>query len=116
MQLKTDMTIRKFEDRDYAGVVAVSNAIFPDRPGTVEEWRYEDEHYNKKLVNERYVAEDRSSGITLGHAGLWQMAWAFHPRKFGMEIRVHPDHQRKASGRRYGYACRRCSATMRRST
>ncbi|MGH2362696.1 MAG: hypothetical protein ACRDGM_19395 [bacterium] len=42
-QLKTDMTIRKFEERDYAGVVAVGNAIFPDRPGTVEEWRYDDE-------------------------------------------------------------------------
>jgi len=97
-QLKTDITIRKFEERDYAGVVAVGNAIFPDRPGTVEEWRYDDEHYDKKCVNERYVAEDRSSGTTLGYAGHWHMAWSFHPRKFGMEIRVHPDHQRNGIG------------------
>jgi GNAT superfamily N-acetyltransferase len=82
--------IRAFEDRDYGGVVAVSNAVFPDRPGTVEEWRYDDEHYDKKFVNQRFVAEDPATGAIIGYAGMWQVAWAFHPQKFGSEIRVHP--------------------------
>lgn len=97
-QIRANVIIRPFEDRDYAGMVAVSNAIFPDRPGTVEEWRYDDEHYDKKFVNERYVAEDRSSGTLVGYAGIWQVAWAFHPQKFGSEIRVHPVHQRQGIG------------------
>jgi mycothiol synthase len=97
-QVRANVTIRLFEERDYEGVVAVSNAVLPDRPGTVEEWRYDDEHYDKKFVNERYVAEDRTSGTAVGYAGLWHTAWAFHPQKFGMEIRVHPDHQRKGIG------------------
>ncbi len=90
-QAVTAVDIRPFEDRDYEGVVAVANAVFPDRPGTVEEWRYEDEHYDKKYVNERLVAEDRESGAIAGFAGYWQVAWAFHPQKFGAEVRVHPD-------------------------
>jgi len=97
-QTRANVTIRPFEDRDYTGMVAVSNAIFPDRPGTVEESRYDDEHYDKKFVNERYVAEDRSSGTLVGYAGIWQAAWAFHPQKFGSEIRVHPVHQRQGIG------------------
>lgn len=97
-QVRADVFIRPFEDRDYAGVVAVSNAVFPDRPGTVEEWRYDDEHYDKKFINERYVAEDRATGSLVGYAGLWHVAWAFHPRKFGAEVRVHPDRRRRGVG------------------
>ncbi len=97
-QTKLNVTIRSFEERDYAGAVAVSNAVFPDRPGTVEEWRYDDEHYDKKFVNERYVAEDRATGTIVGYAGLWHMSWVFHPQKFGAEIRVHPAYQRRGIG------------------
>ena len=97
-QVRADVTVRPFEERDYQGAVAVSNAVFPDRPGTVDEWRYDDEHYDKKFVNERYVAEDRSSGGIVGYAGLWHVAWAFDPQKFGSEIRVHPAHERRGIG------------------
>lgn len=96
--LKTDVRIRPFDVRDYHGVVEVSNAVFPDRPGTVEEWRYDDEHYDKKFVNERYVAEDPATGTIVGYAGIWHVAWAFDPHKFGSEVRVHPSHQRRGIG------------------
>ncbi len=29
-QIRADVTIRPFEERDYSGAVAVSNAVFPD--------------------------------------------------------------------------------------
>lgn len=90
--------IRPFENQDYEGAVAVSNAVFPDRPGTVEEWRYDDDHYDKKYVNLRFVAEDRATGAIAGYAGFWHIAWAYHPQKFGCEIRVHPAQQDRGIG------------------
>ncbi len=96
-QVHTAISIRRFEERDYEGVVAVSNAAFPDRPGTVEEWRYEDEHFDKKFTNERFVTED-ASGMLTGYAGLWHVPWAFHPRKFGADVAVHPDARRRGIG------------------
>jgi mycothiol synthase len=94
----TAVNIRPFDERDYEGIVAVANAVFPDRPGTVEEWRYDDEHYDKKCVNLRFVAEDRGSGAIAGYAGFWHVAWAFHPQKFGCEIRVLPERQGSGIG------------------
>ncbi|HEY3248195.1 MAG TPA: GNAT family N-acetyltransferase [bacterium] len=94
----TSVAIRPFEERDYDGVVAVGNAVLPDRPGTVEEWRYDDDHYDKKCVNLRVVAEERASRAIVGYAGIWNVAWAFHPRKFGSEVRVHPQWQGRGIG------------------
>lgn len=97
-QLGTATVVRRFDARDYPGVVAVANAVFPDRLSTVDEFRYDDEHYDPKCVNERYVAGDPGTGEVVGFAGLWNAAWAYHPRKFGMEIRVSPAHQRRGIG------------------
>jgi GNAT superfamily N-acetyltransferase len=92
------ITIRLFGTRDYEAVAAVNNAVFPDRPSTAEEWRYEDERFEKRYVNERYVAERPDTGEIVGFGGLWHVPWAFHPRKFGMEIRVRPDARRRGIG------------------
>ncbi len=97
-QATTAVTIRLFGTRDYDAVVAVHNAALPDRPSTAEEWRYDDEHFDKQYVNERYVAESPKTGEILGFAGLWHVPWAFHPRKFGMEVRVHPTARRRGIG------------------
>jgi GNAT superfamily N-acetyltransferase len=94
----TAITIRLFGTRDYEAVVAVNNAVFPDRPSTAEEWRYDDEHFDKQYVNERYVAERPDTGEIVGFGGLWHVPWALHPRRFGMEIRVRPDARRRGIG------------------
>jgi GNAT superfamily N-acetyltransferase len=97
-QRSTAITIRLFGTRDYEAVAAVNNEVFPDRPSTAEEWRYDDEHLDARYANERYVAEDPASGEILGFGGFWHVPWAFHPRKFGMEIRVRPAAQRRGIG------------------
>jgi len=89
-QVRTGIAIRPFEDHDYEGMVAVRNAVLPDRPTTVEEIRYDDEHFDKKFVNERYVAFGSRNAAIRGYAELWHVPWAFHPRKFGVDVRVHP--------------------------
>lgn len=97
-QASSAITIRLFGTRDYEAIAAVNNAVFPDRPGTAEEWRYEDERFEKRYVNERYVAERPDTGEIVGFGGLWHVPWAFHPRKFGMEVRVRPDARRRGTG------------------
>lgn len=91
-QIRMDVAIRPFEERDYDALVGISNAIFPDRMTTVDEQRYEDGLLDRtRYVWERYVAVDRRTGTLAGYAGLWHMPWNFHPRKFAMTIRVRPD-------------------------
>src|SRR5256886_11845279 len=91
-QIGTDIEIRQFEERDYDAVVAVSNAVVPDRPWTVDELRYEDDHLDRgKYMLERHVAVDRRSGVLAGYGEVRHLPWNFHPRKFGMTIRVFPD-------------------------
>lgn len=95
-----EIDLRPFEEKDYESVVAIANAIFPDRPGTVEEWRYDDEHFDRtKYVQERYVAVKPDAGV-VGFAQFEHIPWIFHPRKFGARIRVHPHHQWQGIGTR----------------
>lgn len=90
-QIRADIKIRPFDERDYDALVTVSNAIFPDRVTTVDEQRYEDGLFDRtKYAWERYVAIDRDTGVLAGYAGLWHIPWNFHPRKFGITIRVQP--------------------------
>ncbi|HEU5298638.1 MAG TPA: GNAT family N-acetyltransferase [bacterium] len=96
-QLSTATAIRRFEERDYAAVVAITNAVFPDRIDTVKEMRYDDEHFDPRCVVERWVAEDRWGQVT-GFADLRNMQWAYHPQKFAAGIRVHPAHRRRGIG------------------
>lgn len=91
-QIGTDIEIRPFGDRDYEAVVAVSNAIFPDRPWTVDELRYEDDHLVQgQYALERHVGIDRRTGDLAGYGEIRHLPWNFHPQKFGMTIRVAPD-------------------------
>lgn len=78
-QLGATTVIRPFEPRDYPGAVAVANAVFPDRPGAVEEWRYDDEHFDPRCVLQRYVTEDRAAGKIVGFGDVRNMQWAYHP-------------------------------------
>lgn len=97
-QHRATTVIRRFDEGDYPGVVAVTNAVFPDRHDTVEEWRYDDEHFDPKCITERYVAADPATGEVVGYGDVRNMQWAYHPRKFVMEIRVRPEHQRRGIG------------------
>ncbi len=95
-----DVEIRPFVESDYEAVVAVANAVFPDRPSTVEEWRYEDEHFDRtRYAWERHVAVERRTGEVVGYAGLHHVPWNYHPEKFAANIRVHPQHRRQGVGR-----------------
>src|SRR5579884_1569403 len=88
--------IRPFQTDDYPALVDLLNAVHPEYPTTVEEQRFEDEHRDPKCLFERWLAErDRVViGVgTFGHASGW-----FHPRKFWIDLSVHPERQGRGVG------------------
>lgn len=93
------VAIRDFRPEDYPALVAINNAAFPDHPETVDEWRYEDEHFDRKSYAwRRLVAADREGGDVVAFADVRHMPWAFHPQRFEAWITVRPDRQRHGIG------------------
>jgi GNAT superfamily N-acetyltransferase len=93
------LLIRPFraDDRDYEAIVAIGNAVFPEYPDTVEEWKFEDSTRPDHVVLERWVAE--IDGRPVGWAGFQHMVWMFHPRRFRVSCLVHPAEQGHGIGR-----------------
>jgi GNAT superfamily N-acetyltransferase len=89
--------IREFTSSDYAAIAEIGNAIYPDYRYSAEEIRYDDEHFDKKYLFKRYVAE--LNGRVVGYAEYNHMPHMFHPQKFWLYVGVHPDFQRKGIGR-----------------
>ena len=95
----TNLTLRNFSasDADYAAVVAVDNACFPEYPGTVEELRHDDSSRSPEMKFQRWVAE--LDGQLVGFSSHSQFEGMFHPRKFSLFLAVAPAHQGQGIGR-----------------
>jgi mycothiol synthase len=88
--------IRPFTPSDYAALLAISQAIYPDYAATEDEMRYWDEHRDPDRKFQRLVAEqDRR---VVGVAYYNQSLDNYHPRKFTIDVAVHPDVQRQGIG------------------
>ena len=92
------VTIRPFTADDYPSVIDVLNAVHPDYPDTVEELRFYDEHRDPKCRFDRWLAERDGTVVGIGQCG--HAAGWFHPRKFWMDLSVHPEHQGRGVGSR----------------
>jgi GNAT superfamily N-acetyltransferase len=88
--------IRPFTDSDYDASVTVVNAVFPEYPDTVEEWRHWDAHRDPKCKFARWVAE--ADGQVVGYANYDQNSGMYHPRKFSVFGAVHPEYQGQGVG------------------
>ncbi len=89
--------IRDFNEQDYEVVVAVHNAVFPDYPSKASNWRHWDDHREAKIRWRRFVAE--RDGVVVGWSNFANSSWTFHPRKFWVEVGVHPEHRGQGIGR-----------------
>ena len=91
-----NFSIRTFTSGDYAVMLAISKAIYPDYAATEDEMRYWDEHRDPTHKFQRLVAEQ--NGRVVG-VGLYTQSFDnYHPRKFMFDIIVHPDAQRQGIG------------------
>jgi GNAT superfamily N-acetyltransferase len=91
-----NLNVRPFTADDYPVINDIGNAVMPEYPRTVEEWRFGDEHRDPKCQFQRFVAE--RNGLVVGFGTYSQPADMYHPRKFEIDVRVHPDHQRQGIG------------------
>jgi len=91
-------TIRPFSPDDYPAVVSIGNAVYVDYPGSVEEQRFQDEHRDPRCALQRWVAE--CAGCIVAYGEYTQFPGTYHPRRFVINVVVHPEHQ----GQRIGSA------------
>lgn len=95
-----DVLIRPFEERDYPATVSVGNSVYSDYPWSVEEARHEDARYDgTHLIQRRFVAEV-PTGRIVASAEFHHTSGMYHPRKFWLDIAVHPEFQRRGIGER----------------
>ncbi|PMP84165.1 MAG: GNAT family N-acetyltransferase, partial [Chloroflexus aggregans] len=90
--------VRPFEhdDSDYAALVAIANAVFPDNHETVDEIRHWDTTRPAHCVQRRWLAE--VDGTIVAAAEYFQPAWMYHPRKFFVNVAVLPVWQGQGIG------------------
>ena len=91
--------VRPFTPDDYPALVAVTNAVHPDYPETVEEMRYNDETRDPKCRWARWLAEaDDGSAVGVGEYS--QHEGMYHPRKFDLAVNVLPECEGRGIGSR----------------
>ena len=77
--------IRPFTEHDYAGLIAVQNAAYPDYPDTLDDMRHYDAARDPKCFWMRVVAE--RDGMIVGYVGYHNVSFMYHPQKFWLEFR-----------------------------
>ena len=88
--------IRPFTPADYPGINEVSNAVYREYPSTIAELRFQDEHRDPRCKFQRWVAEQDGGIVGVGEYG--QSPSMYHPRKFSIEVTVHPAWQGQGIG------------------
>jgi mycothiol synthase len=89
--------IREFRpESDFPALCRISSAIQPENAATVEEARWEHEHRDRKCIRRRWSVE--ADGKVVACGGYDQNEWMYHPRRFDIELRVHPKYEGRGIG------------------
>ena len=92
------MRIRPFDfsDADYAALVRVNEAAWPDQPDSESFWRRQDTYREPTQRFHRWMAET-ADGI-IGYASSGHNPYNFHPRRFLVDVRVDAARQGQGIG------------------
>lgn len=89
-------TIRDFTPADYAGFTAVHNACYPTYLHAASDLARWDALREPKIRWRRWVGE--VAGQVVAWATYANSSHAYHPRKFWLEVGVHPDWRQQGLG------------------
>ncbi len=85
-----------YTDQDYAAVVAVRNAIWPDHPETVVSAKHRDAARDPNYFYQHVVLED--DGKLVAGAYSHETSWSYRPGKYYLHIYVDPTCERRGIG------------------
>ncbi len=87
------LKIRHFvpTDEEYAAIVAIANAVWPEDPDLPENWRKNDEQWPKAHLFQRFVGE--MDGRIVLEGAYMEPFWSQKPGKFQYGSSVHPDYK-----------------------
>jgi len=96
-QRTLSLATREFDPTDYARLVEIYSANYPDYPRSVGEWRSRDESLDRsKYYLQRYSFLEND--VIVGFGVVSHVTDMFHPRKFWIEILVDPPSQGRGIG------------------
>ncbi len=94
-------TIRphRFDDEDFRAHLEIHHLLWPEYPFSMGEWRHsiEGSRGNPDIFTDWFVVEaEEGRVVAVGYLG--EQAEAYRPGAYMMDIRVHPDFQRRGVG------------------
>jgi ribosomal protein S18 acetylase RimI-like enzyme len=93
-----DVHLRPFGAGDFAPLVALGTAVFPDAPWNEDELRHWEATWDyTRYHRQRVIAED-NSGRLVGYGMIRHVPWEFDPQKYFLLVMVHPEVRRRGIG------------------
>jgi mycothiol synthase len=88
--------LRDFTSADYPALGELFEAVLPEYPGLGEEIRRDDGHIKPPAKYKRWMVE--REGVAVAMCDYHQHNRLYHPRKYFVEINVHPDWRKQGIG------------------
>jgi len=93
-----EIRIREFKASDGAAVARIHNSLFPNDPYFSKRAEYEDSCYGRTRYRMKRLVAERVADQVVGFGEYKHFFFSYHPRKFALEIEVHPQWQRQGVG------------------
>jgi GNAT superfamily N-acetyltransferase len=92
------MIIRPFDgsESDIQAITDIDNAVWPDYPTTVEEFKHNESTRDPKYMHQRPLVE--IDGQVVAHCVVCEPWWSMKPGKYYIDISVHPEYRRQGIG------------------
>jgi GNAT superfamily N-acetyltransferase len=88
--------IRPFTPDDYPVIAMIGNACFPEYADTPEQLAHNDSIREPYIKWNNYIAEREGKAVAI--ASYSQQVSMYHPEKFGIDICILPEYQRRGIG------------------
>jgi GNAT superfamily N-acetyltransferase len=91
-------TIREFNpiDAEYEAMAVVEKAVYPDNADTAANFKQRDGAWDASYLRQPFVAE--MDGSVVAFAIYNERPWSYAPGRYGFNITVHPDYERRGIG------------------